>query len=209
MSFGSWQILTCPLLFRQYARLLTQSVGSSIFFNDPVFFSILSSSLFNSSFWGIGHFRGACITGVTVGSRTMWYLPGKWPMRSNCFGYSHSRSFMDSICFASFISQCRVTILRLRYLGILNIATPFVSTMKNFSADHVSWLYLHWSLMVPICGIMVLLYVVKIVFDCLNKFFGGLGHICSYNRSGNMFPFVPVSTLTISLAVFKKFVWVS
>ena len=94
---------------------------------------------------------------------------------------------MDSI-YVVFISQCRVAILRLRQLGNLNIAGPFVFTVKNVSADHVSGLYLLWSWMVPICGIMVLLYAVKIVFDCLTKSFGGFWHICSYNRSGNMFP---------------------
>ena len=39
--------------------------------------------------------------------------------------------------------------------------------------------------MAPICGIMVLLYAVKIVFACLTKFLGGFGHICSQNRSEN------------------------
>ena len=109
---------------------------------------------------------------------------------------------MDSICFASIISQCRVTILRLRQLGNPNIAGPFVSLMKNVSGDHMSWLYLHWSWMVPIRGIMVLLYAVKMVFDCLTKFFGGFGHIFSYNRYGNTLPSATVSTFTISFAVF-------
>ena len=54
--------------------------------------------------------------------------------------------------------------------------------------------------MVLISGMMVLLYVVKMIFDHFTNFTGEFGHISLYIRSGSMFPSAPVSTFASILA---------
>ena len=75
-SLGSRHMRSLPLCVLEYAKLFTQSVSSYTLRIPP--FSTISSRQFLISFLNrIGHFIGACITGCTCGSVTMWYSPWK------------------------------------------------------------------------------------------------------------------------------------
>ena len=85
------------------------------------------------------------------------------------------------------------TVIIFKFHNPASIAGPFVSAMKNASADYVSW-------MLPICCVMAFLYAVKMVFDHFTTFAGEFDLICLYIHSGSMFPSASVPTFTSSFA---------
>ena len=56
-----------------------------------------------------------------------------------------------------------------------------------------------------ICGMMVLLYAVKMVFERFTNFAGEFGHICLYICYDSIFSFAPVPTFPCSFAWFFLF----
>ena len=100
-SLGSRHILSLPFGFRRYTRLLTHAVGSFTFAIIP-FETISSNSSLMSSFRAIMTRLGGWMTGLTVGSMMIWYLPSNFPIPLKQSGYFKMRSslfFMTSRVF--------------------------------------------------------------------------------------------------------------
>ena len=88
---GSRHMDSSSLGFIGYVMLLTCPVGSVTGVIIPCAI-ILSSSASIFSWYSIGVFLTGCWTGLTSGSLTIWYLPSKFPIISNCSWYCFIRS---------------------------------------------------------------------------------------------------------------------
>lgn len=128
-------------------------------------------SFFISSFRWIWHFHRVWMAGATAGLWTIWHLPRKYPMQSNCFGYASLRLLMPHIGLAVFlISQYSIIIFSFWQFGNPSIAGSFVSAIKTFPLT---------------------LVISTVETDCTNLtssllFSGGFGQICLYIQSGNI-----------------------
>ena len=95
-SLGSRQILSLPLAFFGYIRLLTHGVGS-VCLVMILYWTISANSFSISSLYLMGTFHLPCWTGGTVGSVLMSYSPCMSPMQSKLLGYSTWRSLVLSM----------------------------------------------------------------------------------------------------------------